>query len=86
MYQAFINYQNIDEETKTEIANRVSNAYNVEYEKIQETGKLLKEMLGAGKLDSLLEQAKSFAERDDIVDFLKKLKSKFEIVCMEQGI
>ena len=76
MYQAFINYQNIDEETKAEIANRVSNAYNVEYNKIQETGKMLKEVLGAGKLDSWLELAKNFAERDDIVDFLKKLMSK----------
>ena len=76
MYQAFINYQNIDEETKAEIANRVSNAYNVEYNKIQETGKMLKEVLGAGKLASWLELAKNFAERDDIVDFLKKLMSK----------
>ena len=86
LYQAFINYQNIDKETKTEIANRVSNAYNVEYEKIQETGKLLKEVLGAVKLEAWFGLAKSFAERDDIVDFLKKLKSKFEIFCMEQGI
>jgi len=67
LYQAFINYQNIDKETKTEIANRVSNAYNVEYKKIQDTGKILKEMLGAGKLASWLEQAKSFAESDNIV-------------------
>ena len=76
MYQAFINYQNIDEETKAEIANRVSNAYNVEYNKIQETGKILKEMLGAGKLEAWLELAKNFDERDDIVYFLKKLMSK----------
>lgn len=76
LYQAFINYQNIDEETKTEIANRVSNAYNVEYNKIQETGKMLKEVLGAGKLEAWLELAKNFAERDDIVYFLKKLMSK----------
>ena len=67
LYQAFINYQNIDKETKTEIANRVSNAYNVEYKKIQDTGKMLKEMLVAGKLDFWLEQAKSFAESDNIV-------------------
>ena len=76
LYQAFINYQNIDEETKAEIANRVSNAYNVEYNKIQETGKILKEMLGAGKLEAWLELAKNFDERDDIVYFLKKLMSK----------
>ena len=76
MYQAFINYQNIDKETKTEIANRVSNAYNVEYNKIQETGKILKEMLGAGKLEAWLELAKNFDKRDDIVYFLKKLMSK----------
>ena len=76
MYQAFINYQNIDEETKAEIANRVSNAYNVEYNKIQETGKILKEMLGAGKLEAWLELAKNFDKRDDIVYFLKKLMSK----------
>jgi len=47
---------------------------------------LLKDVLGAGKLASWLEQAKNFAERDDIVDFLKKLKSKFEIFCMEHDI
>ena len=76
LYQAFINYQNIDKETKAEIANRVSNAYNVEYEKIQETGKLLKEVLGAGKLETWLGLTKIFAERDDIVYFLKKLMSK----------
>ena len=76
LYQAFINYQNIDEETKAEIANRVSNAYNVEYNKIQETGKILKEMLGAGKLEAWLELAKNFDKRDDIVYFLKKLMSK----------
>ena len=76
LYQAFINYQNIDKETKAEIANRVSNAYNVEYNKIQETGKMLKEVLGAGKLEACLELAKNFDERDDIVYFLKKLMSK----------
>ena len=76
VYQAFINYQNIDEETKTEIANRVSNAYNVEYKKIQETGRLLKEVLGAEQLDFWLSLSKNFTERDDIVDFLKKLMSK----------
>ena len=76
LYQAFINYQNIDKETKTEIANRVSNAYNVEYKKIQDTGKMLKEMLGDRKLVFWLEQAKNFAERDNIVYFLKKLRSK----------
>ena len=37
---------------------------------------MLKEVLGAGKLDSWLEQAKNFAERDNIVDFLRKLMSK----------
>ena len=58
----------------------------MEYKKIQETGKLLKEVLGAGKLEAWLGLAKNFAECDDIVDFLKKLKSKFEIFCMEQGI
>ena len=47
---------------------------------------MLKEVLGAVKLEAWFGLAKSFAERDDIVDFLKKLKSKFEIFCMEQGI
>ena len=37
---------------------------------------MLKEVLGAGKLEACLELAKNFDERDDIVYFLKKLMSK----------
>jgi len=48
----------------------------VEYKKIQDTGKMLKEMLGDRKLVFWLERAKNFAERDNIVYFLKKLRSK----------
>ena len=48
----------------------------MEYKKIQETGKMLKEVLAAGKLEAWLELANNFAERDNIVDFLRKLMSK----------
>ena len=83
LYQAFISYQNIDKETKTEIAQRVSDIYNLEYNKIKETGKILKETM---RLDSWLKLANEFAEHDDIKEFLKKLKNKFEIFCMEHDI
>ena len=83
LYQAFISYQNIDKETKTEIAQRVSDIYNLEYNKIKETGKILKETM---RLDSWLKLANDFAEHDDIKEFLKKLKNKFEIFCMEHDI
>ena len=38
------------------------------------------------RLDSWLKLANDFAEHDDIKEFLKKLKNKFEIFCMEHDI
>lgn len=86
LYQAFINYQKLDKETKNEIVKQVENVYNNEYDKLEKLAAKLAASLSNNMLNSWIQEAKGFAEGKDIVDFLKKLNNKLGLYCMQHGV
>lgn len=86
VYQGFVNYQILPEDIKEEIRKIVDERLNTDSPEITTTGKLLKDVLNDDMISAWVQLANGYSNRGDIIDFLKNLKQRFQIFCLENNI
>lgn len=87
VYQGFLSYQSLlNDEAKAAIKQSVNDRYNSDSPEIKATGTMLKGELTDNKIQAWVMSADAFPERPEIIDFIMKIKQRFNIFCMENEI
>lgn len=86
-FQGFLSYQAMDGEMREEMKQKVDARYNAADETpIRQAGAQLKEELSDDRINAWAQLASTYENRSEIVDFLRNLKQRFHIFCLENGI
>lgn len=85
-YQGYLSYTGLSSEIRTGIQTQVNDRLNALAPEIKVSCESLKALLADERIKGLALQAAEFAERADIVEFLKKLKQQFTVFCQANGI
>lgn len=86
IYQGFISYKKLGDDVKTEIQNSVSELYNTASSKINESGNKLLSVLSDDRVMAWAQLATTMENKAEILDFITKLKQRFEIFRLENGL
>lgn len=86
VYQGFISYKKLGDEVKTEIQDSVSELYNTSSSKIIENGTKLLSVLSDDRVMAWAQLATTMENKAEILDFITKLKQRFEIFRLENGL
>ena len=78
-YQAYVSYKELSPETKKEISDAVVERRNTEDPEMVESIKTLANMLVQKNYDIWALAARNMAGKDEIIDFLKQLKDRYDI-------
>lgn len=85
-YQGYLSYQTLAPEIQSGIQDAVNDRLNALAPEMKTSCESLKTLLADARVNGMAQQAANFAERADIVAFLKKLKQEFTLFCQSNGI
>lgn len=85
-YQGYLNFQALSPDLQTGIQGLVNDRLNALAPEMKASCESLKTLLSDERVNSMAQQAANFAERADIMAFLKKLKQEFTLFCQSNGI
>lgn len=87
VYQGFLSFQTIlTDEDRAEIRKIVDERYNGNSSEIRKSGTALQAELADNRVQAWSMSAELFPEKQEIMEFIIKLKQQFNIFCMENGI
>ncbi|MBR3224462.1 MAG: hypothetical protein IKF78_03980 [Atopobiaceae bacterium] len=86
IYQAFLNYKELDPADKAAIKKKVEDLYNADSPQIIETGTTLKGNIDENRINAWAQIANTFPESAEILEFVGTFNDKFRLFCMENGI
>lgn len=85
VYQGFLSFKALPSEVKAQIREKIGEVFNTAAD-LSEIGAKLKKDLSDERTMAWVQQAQVMKEKDEIMAFLRKLKSTFATFCMAHGI
>lgn len=85
-YQGFLSFNKLDSATLAKIRKEVQALINADSPQIVTAGTQIRDMLSDNKVTAMVQLASGYPNKDEILDFLKKLKQQFNTFCLMNGI